>query len=207
MIQQSNGTHAGPASEVTKPNSFFKELLAGILVEREHTENVFIALQIAKDHLAERHDYYTALANSGIMDEKEALAVIKQNDNETLLEKTDFDVGITTQDMGKNRWTIDAYDVDNDKGNLKTTPEFVAEAIYDGNAGIMEIAEFFQVANDAIIKEFDEYMKRGQTVLGWLLIQDTLGKKLIGDVFGTDADLKAFREGRGARLGRTGGIR
>lgn len=37
------------------------ELLVGIKVEREHTTNKYIALEIATDHLEEFPDYYTRL--------------------------------------------------------------------------------------------------------------------------------------------------
>lgn len=39
-----------------------KEIKMGIEVEQEHTDSKAIALQIAKDHLAELPDYYTRLA-------------------------------------------------------------------------------------------------------------------------------------------------
>jgi len=38
-----------------------KELLVGIKVEREHTTDKYIALEIATDHLEEFPDYYTRL--------------------------------------------------------------------------------------------------------------------------------------------------
>ena len=49
-----------------KPDSAFvkKELLKGIGHEGEHTRNKRIAKEIAKDHLSERADYYTALAKA-----------------------------------------------------------------------------------------------------------------------------------------------
>jgi hypothetical protein len=46
-----------------KPDSLFpkKELFKGIKHESEHTNNKSIAKEIAKDHLSEQTDYYTAL--------------------------------------------------------------------------------------------------------------------------------------------------
>jgi len=38
-----------------------EQIKMGIEVEKEHTDNEDIALQIAKDHLAEIPDYYTRL--------------------------------------------------------------------------------------------------------------------------------------------------
>jgi len=45
------------------PNDKFdpEQLKIGVKIEREHTEDPDIALQIAKDHLAEIPDYYTRL--------------------------------------------------------------------------------------------------------------------------------------------------
>jgi len=56
-----------------------KELDMGIEVEKEHTDDPFIAKEIAKDHLAELPDYYTRLKKMeedgkrelGIKDEEE----------------------------------------------------------------------------------------------------------------------------------------
>jgi len=47
----------------TKPDSFFDEeqLKDGIKVEMEHTDNIAIAKQIAKDHLEEFSNYYIEL--------------------------------------------------------------------------------------------------------------------------------------------------
>lgn len=46
-----------------KPDSAFdqKQLLAGIKVEMEHTNNPLIAKEISKDHLTEFPDYYEEL--------------------------------------------------------------------------------------------------------------------------------------------------
>ena len=52
-----------------------KQLMIGILVEKEHTDNVKIALEIALDHLEEDKEYYTKLIKSGIADEKDAIAL------------------------------------------------------------------------------------------------------------------------------------
>jgi hypothetical protein len=43
-----------------------KELLEGTRHEREHTKFKSIAKEIAKDHLTERKDYYTALDKAGL---------------------------------------------------------------------------------------------------------------------------------------------
>lgn len=51
-----------------KPDDRFnlKELKKGVKHEREHTGNRQVAKEIAKDHLSERSDYYSALARANI---------------------------------------------------------------------------------------------------------------------------------------------
>lgn len=52
------GKHSGTADEKFNP----EELKKGIKVEMEHTDNLYVAKLIAKDHLVELPDYYTRLA-------------------------------------------------------------------------------------------------------------------------------------------------
>jgi len=40
-----------------------EQIKIGVEIEKEHTDNPDIALQIVKDHLAEIPDYYTRLKN------------------------------------------------------------------------------------------------------------------------------------------------
>lgn len=49
-------------------DSYFnkKELAKGVEHEKEHTKNLALAKEIAKDHLSERKDYYTALDKANI---------------------------------------------------------------------------------------------------------------------------------------------
>ena len=51
-----------------KPDSLFdaQELEKGVKHEQEHTNSKAVAREIAKDHLSERKDYYTALAKAKI---------------------------------------------------------------------------------------------------------------------------------------------
>ena len=51
-----------------KPDSAFnkKELAKGVRHEQEHTKDRSVAREIAKDHLSERKDYYTALEKAKI---------------------------------------------------------------------------------------------------------------------------------------------
>jgi hypothetical protein len=49
-------------SDLFKAQKHYNEQLRqGIIVEKEHTDNYFIAKKIAQDHLQEDKDYYTKL--------------------------------------------------------------------------------------------------------------------------------------------------
>lgn len=54
------------------------QLIVGLYVEREHSNNPFLALKVAIDHLTERSDYYIELVKSGIVDEYKALELAKK---------------------------------------------------------------------------------------------------------------------------------
>lgn len=58
-----NITKLGIGKHNDIPDSEFdpSELMMGIKVEMEHTDNPIIAKAIAKDHLSELDDYYTRL--------------------------------------------------------------------------------------------------------------------------------------------------
>jgi hypothetical protein len=59
----------------------------------------------------------------------------------------------------------------------------VSEASYPGNVGMMEVAEFFKMANEAQKKLFKELLEKGKRGLAWKLIQDVVGVKLQGKEF------------------------
>jgi len=50
-----------------------KELLVGIAVEFEHTDDMDISTSIAIDHLTENSEYYTILLKTGLVDEEKAI--------------------------------------------------------------------------------------------------------------------------------------
>ena len=54
------------------------QLIVGIYVELEHTNDVMIATSIALDHLSVNKDYYTILYNAGLIDEKKAVEAAKK---------------------------------------------------------------------------------------------------------------------------------
>ena len=53
------------------------EFRVGKEVEKEHTNSLQQASEIALDHLSEDPEYYTKLIKSGVVDEPKALALIK----------------------------------------------------------------------------------------------------------------------------------
>ena len=63
------------------------ELIVGLYVEREHTNNPFLSIAIALDHLSENPRYYTELVQSGIADEPKAIELAKKYLNVTPVDK------------------------------------------------------------------------------------------------------------------------
>lgn len=59
----------------------------------------------------------------------------------------------------------------------------VGEASYPGNLGMMELAKFFQVADDSQKQLFQELVRLDKKGLAWKLVQDALGVKLQGKEF------------------------
>ena len=58
-----NDSMGGGIADDKKPQDFDSiELERGILVEREHTDSIEIATEIAMDHLTEDKDYYEKLS-------------------------------------------------------------------------------------------------------------------------------------------------
>lgn len=59
----------------------------------------------------------------------------------------------------------------------------VGEASYPGNLGMMELAKFFQTADNKQKSLFQELLQQGKKGLAWKLVQDTVGVKLQGNEF------------------------
>jgi predicted chitinase/FMN phosphatase YigB (HAD superfamily) len=59
----------------------------------------------------------------------------------------------------------------------------VGEASYPGNVGMMELAKFFQIANDKEKEILKQLLEKGKRGLAWKLIQDVTGTKLQGQEF------------------------
>lgn len=56
--------------------------------------------------------------------------------------------------------------------------EFLAEASYKGNIGMMEMFKFFQVATDAQKQEMKKLLADGKQEEAWKLLQDVTKVKL-----------------------------
>ncbi len=78
IINKINNAPVGKHAHVSDENFLEDELLKGIEIEHEHTDDPEIAKEIAKDHLSEIFDYYTRL----IKMEEEAKAEFE--DDETI---------------------------------------------------------------------------------------------------------------------------
>jgi putative chitinase len=66
----------------------------------------------------------------------------------------------------------------------------VGEASYPGNIGMMELAKFFQVADQKQKEIFQQLLQKGKKGLAWKLIQDVTDTKLQGKEFQTDEGWK-----------------
>jgi len=77
------------------------------------------------------------------------------------------------------------------------------EASYPGNIGMMELAKFFNIANDEQKTLFKQLLEKGKKGLAWTLVQDIVGVKLQGAEFGENfADgKKPGRKGLAKRSG------
>ena len=83
--------------------------------------------------------------------------------------------------------------------------EFTKEATYPGNIGMMEIAKFFQLANEQQKELFKHLLEKGKKGLAWKLIQDVTNTKLIGTEFNVDEDWRHWVAGLGAASAIAGG--
>jgi hypothetical protein len=74
----------GGKGDGRSPFDFDKnQVLVGLYVEKEHSNDPFAALGITLDHLSENESYYTYLIKSGIVDEPKALEYAKKYLNVT----------------------------------------------------------------------------------------------------------------------------
>jgi len=85
---------------------------------------------------------------------------------------------------------LDTTDIDpkshEKKKGQKTDPTYNVEASYPGNLGMMELAKFFQLADDKQKEIFKQLLEKGKKGLAWKLVQDTVGVKLQGKEFEED---------------------
>jgi predicted chitinase len=73
----------------------------------------------------------------------------------------------------------------------------VGEASYPGNIGMMEVAKFFQTANDRQKQIFKKLLEKNKLGLAWKLIQDVTGTRLQGQEFNTTEGWKDTLTGLG----------
>lgn len=73
FIKQFHYTNNGIGRNTPIDNIDKKQLLVGIAVEMEHTDNLNVSASIAIDHLTENENYYLILLESGLVDEKKAI--------------------------------------------------------------------------------------------------------------------------------------
>jgi hypothetical protein len=57
---------------------------------------------------------------------------------------------------------------------------FLLEIAYEGNVGLHEMAQFFQVATPEEVKIFEELMERNDVHNAWELVQKVVGVRLRG---------------------------
>ena len=94
----------------------------------------------------------------------------------------------------KSDWATDRAEASNQKylkslntlGDVLGVNHHLGEASYEGNVGMMEVANFFKVATDAQKKLFKELLEKGKRGLAWKLIQDVTDMRLQGDEFRED---------------------
>lgn len=83
--------------------------------------------------------------------------------------------------------------------------DFTKEASYPGNIGMMEIAKFFQVANEQQKELFKRLLEKGKKGLAWKLIQDVTNTKLQGTEFDIEEGWKDWVVGAGLGAMALGG--
>lgn len=66
----------------------------------------------------------------------------------------------------------------------------VGEASYPGNLGMMELAKFFQIADDKQKDLFKQFLEKGKKGLAWKLVQDITNTKLQGKEFDVEEGWK-----------------
>lgn len=57
---------------------------------------------------------------------------------------------------------------------------FLLEISYQGNVGLHEMAQFFQIATPDEVKQFELFMERNDIPHAWELVQKVVGVRLKG---------------------------
>lgn len=91
-LRKSDSLNGGLADNMSAKSFNMKQLLMGIVIEREHTGNDKLAMEIAKDHLAEDPNYYSKLKemeNKPLNKSSEKLEKVYYRGNNAYPEHTD----------------------------------------------------------------------------------------------------------------------
>lgn len=94
---------------------------------------------------------------------------------------------------------------------MKSFKEFMIEASYVGNLGLIELVKFHQLATKQQSDEVKRLISNGQHSAGWRIVQDVTNTRLQGDQFNESiesSDLYPIEEGPLQKRRReTGGYR
>lgn len=94
---------------------------------------------------------------------------------------------------------------------MKSFKEFIIEASYVGNLGLIELVKFHQLATKQQSDEVKRLISNGQHSAGWRIVQDVTNTRLQGDQFNESiesSDLYPIEEGPLQKRRReTGGYR
>lgn len=81
---------------------------------------------------------------------------------------------------------------------MKSFKEFIIEASYVGNLGLIELVKFHQLATKQQSDEVKRLISNGQHSAGWRIVQDVTNTRLQGDQFNESiesSDLYPIEEG------------
>lgn len=93
--------------------------------------------------------------------------------------------------MGSRRWSIPYGAI--------PPAEPLTELAFENNAGVMEIAKFYNVATPEQMAEFDRLVAANKDKFAWLLVQAVTGVRLQGrdEEFGTETELDFYKSAKG----------
>lgn len=66
---------------------------------------------------------------------------------------------------------------------MKTFDEYLNEAIYENNLGLIETVKFYEIAEKHVIENFEKLLNQDKIRECWQIIQNVVGVTLIGSEF------------------------